>query len=191
MYMNERAIANAVGKFPTFMRPPRVLCHEGCQKDLTELGYHIAEWQYDSGDWKGNQTTPKEAIVNVDAAPAAEDWKAVPLVECLNYTLDNAFRFPGHLQYNDIKKGGCLYSAPGFCHQPKPFTDKKGCEAAHKAFMDDIEKCKKAERGYLSKPADNTCKEMERHMKEFDDFCKKCDDKKKDSCDSVKFVIKQ
>lgn len=41
MYKNERAILNAIGKMPTFMRAPMVECDESCMKDMNRLGYHV------------------------------------------------------------------------------------------------------------------------------------------------------
>lgn len=51
MYNNDQAIYNVIGKYPTFMRPPEVKCGPECEKDMRDLGYHVAMWQVDSQDW--------------------------------------------------------------------------------------------------------------------------------------------
>lgn len=50
---NERAIANILGKYPTYMRPPFLQCDEtmGCLDDMRHLGYHLISFSFDSGDW--------------------------------------------------------------------------------------------------------------------------------------------
>jgi peptidoglycan/xylan/chitin deacetylase (PgdA/CDA1 family) len=53
MFKNERALANVLGKYPVYMRPPYLSCSErhGCLKDMADLGYHVISYSYDSGDW--------------------------------------------------------------------------------------------------------------------------------------------
>jgi peptidoglycan/xylan/chitin deacetylase (PgdA/CDA1 family) len=43
MAKTERAIANIIGKYPTYMRPPYSQCESksGCQKDMKDMGYSI------------------------------------------------------------------------------------------------------------------------------------------------------
>lgn len=41
MVKNERAIANVVGKYPTFMRAPMIKCNEECMRDMHDLGYYV------------------------------------------------------------------------------------------------------------------------------------------------------
>ncbi|KAK5097722.1 hypothetical protein LTR70_000563 [Exophiala xenobiotica] len=50
MHKNERAIANIIGKIPTFMRPPMSQCNTDCEEDMRALGYHVVQWEYDSRD---------------------------------------------------------------------------------------------------------------------------------------------
>jgi peptidoglycan/xylan/chitin deacetylase (PgdA/CDA1 family) len=50
MYKNERAIANILGKYPTYMRAPYVLCQKDCLKDMKDLGYKVIQWSVDSRD---------------------------------------------------------------------------------------------------------------------------------------------
>jgi peptidoglycan/xylan/chitin deacetylase (PgdA/CDA1 family) len=54
MAKTERAIANIIGKYPTYMRPPYSQCDEksGCQKDMKDMGYSIVGVPFDTLDWK-------------------------------------------------------------------------------------------------------------------------------------------
>lgn len=52
MVKNERAIANIIGKYPTYMRPPYSQCATaGCQADLQALGYHRVYFDLDTTDY--------------------------------------------------------------------------------------------------------------------------------------------
>ncbi len=53
MLKNERALANILGKYPTYMRPPYLNCTgpQGCLDDMKSLGYHVISYSHDSGDW--------------------------------------------------------------------------------------------------------------------------------------------
>ncbi|KAG9250750.1 uncharacterized protein F5Z01DRAFT_665198 [Emericellopsis atlantica] len=50
---NEMALRNILGFFPTYMRPPRGSCTRasGSLDRLTELGYHIVNWDLDTKDY--------------------------------------------------------------------------------------------------------------------------------------------
>jgi peptidoglycan/xylan/chitin deacetylase (PgdA/CDA1 family) len=52
MAKNERAIANVIGKYPTYMRPPYGECDakSGCLKDLKDMGY-TPLIGFDTQDW--------------------------------------------------------------------------------------------------------------------------------------------
>lgn len=54
MAKTERAIANIIGKYPTYMRPPYSECNEksGCQKDMKDMGYSLVGLTFDTLDWK-------------------------------------------------------------------------------------------------------------------------------------------
>ncbi|GAO49673.1 hypothetical protein G7K_3820-t1 [Saitoella complicata NRRL Y-17804] len=59
MEMNEMALRNILGFFPTYMRPPFSSCTDasGCIQSMTELGYHIIYFDLDSDDY--NKATPE------------------------------------------------------------------------------------------------------------------------------------
>jgi peptidoglycan/xylan/chitin deacetylase (PgdA/CDA1 family) len=54
MAKTERAIANIIGKYPTYMRPPYSQCESksGCQKDMKDMGYSIVGVPFDTFDWQ-------------------------------------------------------------------------------------------------------------------------------------------
>ncbi|TLD31633.1 hypothetical protein PspLS_02222 [Pyricularia sp. CBS 133598] len=45
---NEIAIADIIGYFPTYMRPPYSICESNCQRLLVELGYHVIYFDLDT-----------------------------------------------------------------------------------------------------------------------------------------------
>jgi peptidoglycan/xylan/chitin deacetylase (PgdA/CDA1 family) len=53
------AMANILGKFPTYMRPPYSSCSaaSGCQQDLADLGYVVSYFDLDTDDY--NNITPE------------------------------------------------------------------------------------------------------------------------------------
>ena len=53
MVKNERAIANIIGKYPTYMRPPYSQCSQasGCWADMKALGYHRVYFDLDTQDY--------------------------------------------------------------------------------------------------------------------------------------------
>ena len=53
MIKNERAIANIIGKYPTYMRPPYSQCDaaSGCQAEMKALGYHRVYFDLDTQDY--------------------------------------------------------------------------------------------------------------------------------------------
>lgn len=51
MVKNERALANIIGKYPTYMRPPFSSCSGACQTDMQKLGYHRVYFDLDTQDY--------------------------------------------------------------------------------------------------------------------------------------------
>ncbi|MCJ1429819.1 chitin deacetylase [Sticta canariensis] len=52
MAKNERAIANVIGKYPTYMRPPYSQCATAaCTADMQALGYHRVYFDLDTTDY--------------------------------------------------------------------------------------------------------------------------------------------
>ena len=53
MLKNERAIANIIGKYPTYMRAPFTECtaQSGCHSDMKAMGYHRVDLDLDTEDY--------------------------------------------------------------------------------------------------------------------------------------------
>lgn len=49
-------MANIVGFFPTYMRPPYSSCNTACRATMSTLGYHITSFDLDTDDY--NNVTP-------------------------------------------------------------------------------------------------------------------------------------
>ncbi|KAK5090044.1 hypothetical protein LTR05_000213 [Lithohypha guttulata] len=121
-------------------------------------------------------------------------WKAVPLVECLGYSLDNAFQFPGLVKYeasNVISHGGCLVSGPGTCLGPIRFADRDGCHKAVSAHRGAIADCHRAADKLTTQPRAH-CLFAEKMVNHLERFCKDCgnDKGKAKTCDSRNIVHK-
>lgn len=54
MGLQEEAIRDILGFFPTYMRPPYGNCDGACLADMNALGYHVINWSLDSRDWELN-----------------------------------------------------------------------------------------------------------------------------------------
>lgn len=70
MGKNERALANIIGKYPTYMRPPYSQCDapSGCQADMLALGYHRIYFDLDSQDYLNPLPTQIQGAKDVVAA---------------------------------------------------------------------------------------------------------------------------
>ena len=53
----EMALNNIVGKIPTYLRPPYSACHEACQKDMSDLGYHLIYFDVNTEDYNQADAT--------------------------------------------------------------------------------------------------------------------------------------
>jgi peptidoglycan/xylan/chitin deacetylase (PgdA/CDA1 family) len=81
MFKNERAIANILGKYPTYMRAPYINCDSACLRDMKDLRYKVVEWNVDSTDAE-HPTDLEDMKGAVDAAFAkAPDTGEVLLIQ--------------------------------------------------------------------------------------------------------------
>ncbi|KAL9007238.1 MAG: hypothetical protein Q9188_000041 [Gyalolechia gomerana] len=76
MVKNERAIANIIGKYPTYMRPPYSQCsrESGCWADMKALGYHRVYFDLDTQDYLNPDSIQKskdivQRILGTGGAP--------------------------------------------------------------------------------------------------------------------------
>ncbi|ERF76252.1 hypothetical protein EPUS_04329 [Endocarpon pusillum Z07020] len=54
MYRTEQALANILGVFPTYMRPPYLAFDSASQADMADLGYHVISTNLDTRDYANN-----------------------------------------------------------------------------------------------------------------------------------------
>lgn len=48
----EEAFVEALGQFPTYLRPPYGSCNADCLAQTRRLGYHVVNWDVDTDDWR-------------------------------------------------------------------------------------------------------------------------------------------
>ena len=84
MTKNERAIANVLGFYPTYMRPPYSDCSQasGCWATMEKLGYHRTYFDLDTTDYLNDSPTLIKNAENVvlnalTGAPAGGDFLAI------------------------------------------------------------------------------------------------------------------
>ena len=83
MVKNERAIANLIGKYPTYMRPPYSQCSSasGCQADMQALGYHRILFDLDTTDYLNPLPSQignaKNVVKAALADPKAQDYLSI------------------------------------------------------------------------------------------------------------------
>ena len=80
MYKNERAIANVIGKYPTFVRAPMIRCNDKCMDDMKSLGYHVVDWQFDSEDWKEEKPANRMRLMQFRLSKKGDDKEDAELV---------------------------------------------------------------------------------------------------------------
>lgn len=216
MYKTERSIVNIIGKMPTFMRPPMVICGDECMKDMEELAYHVAGWEVDSQDWHDPQPSVQNTTVRLvnemrqrdnmfliqhDTTQATvdivhnlltqmpSDWKAVPLVECLGHSLDDAFQYPEYLEFNSGTPPACLDVGPAMClPNTLPFNSKETCLLTAGGMLSWASFCHVADMTdpdhglNLTIQAKAHCHHGENMAKATAEFCMKC--KIDEPCDS-------
>jgi peptidoglycan/xylan/chitin deacetylase (PgdA/CDA1 family) len=72
---NEKAIANAIGMVPTYIRPPYLSCDDGCQTDLGALGYHAVNIDLDTNDWQMSMPASIAYFnAGIEQDPAVVGW---------------------------------------------------------------------------------------------------------------------
>lgn len=164
MYKNERAIANIIGSYPTYMRAPYSECSTfkdtTCMADMTELGYHVVGWEFDTADTEADVTleSMKAKIDDVFSKKSADDnllviqhehtrysyevtsyllqkaaemnWEVSTVGDCLEDHGAFWTRLPLKISLDDVSEGGCHFATKDFCGAIKPFTDVNSCFAS-------------------------------------------------------------
>ena len=69
----ETALAEVMGFYPTYMRPPYGSCEAACQEDLGEMGYHVVNWDVDTKDYAHNDPDSIRDAEDIFAAAVTGD----------------------------------------------------------------------------------------------------------------------
>lgn len=121
MVKNERAIANIIGKYPTYMRPPYSQCNaaSGCQADMKALGYHRVYFDLDSQDYLNPLPTQIHASFDIVASllanPAAYDYLSIQHDIVQQSVTNFSSYYFGLIQakgWKGVTAGECLGDAP-------------------------------------------------------------------------------
>lgn len=117
MVKNERAIANVIGNYPTYMRPPYSQCATaGCKADLEALGYHRVYFDLDTTDYLNPLPTliqnAKNVVHNALLDPSHDDYLSIQ-----HDTVEQSVTNLTMYYYNLIKSKGWKGVTVGECLQ--------------------------------------------------------------------------
>lgn len=115
----EMALNNIVGKIPTYLRPPYSACNEACQKDMSDLGYHLISFDVDTDDYnQANATKIQKSkdlfkeYVTKDGATPEKNSSLVISHDILEQTANNLTEYMlstlTQLGYKGVTVGECL-----------------------------------------------------------------------------------
>lgn len=62
LLFNEQAIVQALGRIPTYFRPPYFSTNDDVLDTVGELGYHVINAGVDTNDWKGDYDAARQAF---------------------------------------------------------------------------------------------------------------------------------
>ena len=65
LLFNEQAIVQALGRIPTYFRPPYFSTNDDVLDTVGELGYHVINAGVDTNDWKGDYDAARQAFSQV------------------------------------------------------------------------------------------------------------------------------
>ncbi|RMD43460.1 hypothetical protein DV735_g1654, partial [Chaetothyriales sp. CBS 134920] len=157
MVKNERALANILGKYPTYMRAPYNRCdvEKGCLRQMGALGYHVIGFSDDSTDWQHPSDLAAMTKAIDQAFDAASANGSMLLIQ--HDTIDNsALLLTQHIlerveqkrwkavsvaeclgepladayRYPDhftLASAGCAVVDEDICLEVKPFANKEQC----------------------------------------------------------------
>ncbi|KAL8656530.1 MAG: hypothetical protein Q9210_000167 [Variospora velana] len=208
MVKNERAIANIIGKYPTYMRPPYSQCSQGsgCWADMKALGYHRVYFDLDTQDYLNPNSiqNSRDIVAQILGTGGATDYLAIQhdLVQQSVANLSPFFfdqiKAKG---WKGVTAGECLgdapanwYRTPGvgasptpgcyvkagnFCGTIQPFSTNQGCKvSAADCYLQSGNCAKQAGKGHT-----NDCNRYRNQCQKLNTYCTRC----KNSCSSSGF----
>ncbi|KAL8909600.1 MAG: hypothetical protein Q9207_000098 [Kuettlingeria erythrocarpa] len=114
MVKNERAIANIIGKYPTYMRPPYSQCSQssGCWADMKALGYHRVYFDLDTQDYLNPNTiqNSRDIVAQILGTGGATDYLSIQH-DLVEQSVSNLSPF----YFDLIKKRGLKGVTAGEC----------------------------------------------------------------------------
>lgn len=128
MYKTEQALANILGVFPTYMRPPYLAFDGASEADMADLGYHVISTNLDTKDYANDSP---ELIVNAERTFdefTASDPGSVSYI-VLNHDVHRETAYTlaeyeiQHLQsrgYRPVTVGQCLGDDPANWYRSVP-----------------------------------------------------------------------
>lgn len=117
MVKNERAIANVIGKYPTYMRPPYSQCvTAACKADLQALGYHRVYFDLDTTDYQNPFSSMIQNAKNAVAA-ALQDKSHLDYLSIQHDIIQQSVTNLTTYYYNLIKSKGWSGVTVGECLQ--------------------------------------------------------------------------
>lgn len=119
MVKNERAIANIIGKYPTYMRPPYSQCsrESGCWADMKALGYHRVYFDLDTQDYLNPDSiqNSKDIVQRILGTGGAPDYLSIQH-DIVNQSVANLSPYYFDLikakGWKGVTAGECLEDAP-------------------------------------------------------------------------------
>ncbi|KAJ4990580.1 chitin deacetylase [Stagonosporopsis vannaccii] len=118
----EMALNNIVGKIPTYLRPPYSACNEACQKDMSDLGYHLIYFDVNTDDYNQpdaikiqNSKDWFKGNITKDGATSEKNSSLAIGHDILDQTANNLTEFMlstlTELGYKAVTVGECLGDA--------------------------------------------------------------------------------
>ena len=72
----EQALLAIIGKYPTYMRPPYIICGVQCKATMAALGYHVILWDLDTDDYNNDSVSLIQNSKNIVNTAIGEQWDA-------------------------------------------------------------------------------------------------------------------
>ncbi|KAK5659669.1 hypothetical protein OQA88_877 [Cercophora sp. LCS_1] len=114
---NEIAIADIIGGFPTYFRPPYTSCDAGCYNALGDMGYHVVNYDIDTKDFEDGGSKAKTIYSSALASSSSASTGWITLAHDIHaYTVKEFAQYMINLAkekgYSLVTTGECLNDPP-------------------------------------------------------------------------------